>query len=157
MRFYLGDCLTVLPALDPGSVGVVVTSPPYNIGVRYGTYRDTLTRDEYLAWTDKWVGAAARVALEGRTREIDLGHSTVRATRLTYVGELGWELYVPSDFAVGVFDLLHEAGADLGIAGECRGDHQVAVPEGNQNIIPGTFLNRKIDITTTRHPTKIYG
>ncbi len=38
------------------------------------------------------------------SREIDLGHSTVRATRITYVGELGWELYVPTEFAVGVYE-----------------------------------------------------
>jgi 4-methylaminobutanoate oxidase (formaldehyde-forming) len=49
----------------------------------------------------------------GSSREIDLGHATVRATRITYVGELGWELYVPTEFAVGVFELLLEAGADL--------------------------------------------
>src|SRR5262249_25149992 len=35
------------------------------------------------------------------SREISLGYYTVRATRITYVGELGWELYVPCEFAVG--------------------------------------------------------
>jgi heterotetrameric sarcosine oxidase gamma subunit len=50
------------------------------------------------------------------SREIDLGYSTVRATRITYVGELGWELYVPTEFAVGVYEDLMSAGADLGVA-----------------------------------------
>jgi glycine cleavage system aminomethyltransferase T/glycine/D-amino acid oxidase-like deaminating enzyme len=50
------------------------------------------------------------------SREIDLGHATVRATRMTYVGELGWELYVPAEFAVGVLEDLMAAGADLGVA-----------------------------------------
>jgi 4-methylaminobutanoate oxidase (formaldehyde-forming) len=49
------------------------------------------------------------------SREIDLGYATVRATRMTYVGELGWELYVPTEFAVGVHEDLLEAGADLGV------------------------------------------
>lgn len=49
------------------------------------------------------------------SREIDLGHSTVRATRITYVGELGWELYVPTEFAVGVYEDLMAAGADLSV------------------------------------------
>jgi 4-methylaminobutanoate oxidase (formaldehyde-forming) len=40
----------------------------------------------------------------GTAREIDLGMARVRALRITYVGELGWELYVPSEFAPGVFD-----------------------------------------------------
>ena len=49
------------------------------------------------------------------SQEIDLGHATVRATRITYVGELGWELYVPADFAVGVYEDLFREGADLGV------------------------------------------
>ncbi|UQX87322.1 FAD-dependent oxidoreductase [Jatrophihabitans telluris] len=52
----------------------------------------------------------------GSSREIDLGYCTVRATRITYVGELGWELYVPSEFAVGVFETLTEAGTEFGLA-----------------------------------------
>ncbi len=51
----------------------------------------------------------------GSSREIDLGYSTVRATRITYVGELGWELYVPTEFAVGVYEALMAAGEDLGV------------------------------------------
>lgn len=51
----------------------------------------------------------------GTSREIDLGFATVRATRITYVGELGWELYVPTEFAVGVYDELMSAGKDLGL------------------------------------------
>jgi heterotetrameric sarcosine oxidase gamma subunit len=50
----------------------------------------------------------------GISAMIDLGYSTVRATRITYVGELGWELYVPAEFAVGVYEDLMSAGADLG-------------------------------------------
>ncbi len=49
------------------------------------------------------------------SRQVGLGHFTVRATRITYVGELGWELYVPCEFAVGVFDLLTRAGREFGL------------------------------------------
>ncbi len=52
----------------------------------------------------------------GTSRTIDVGYATVRATRLTYVGELGWELYVPVEFAVGVYETLMAAGSDLGVA-----------------------------------------
>jgi site-specific DNA-methyltransferase (adenine-specific) len=55
LRFYLGDCLSVLPALDRASVGCVVTSPPYNLGIRYRTYKDDLPRTDYLNWTDRWL------------------------------------------------------------------------------------------------------
>jgi glycine cleavage system aminomethyltransferase T len=49
------------------------------------------------------------------SREVDLGQATVRATRITYVGELGWELYVPVEFAVDVYELLTGAGAAFGL------------------------------------------
>jgi glycine cleavage system aminomethyltransferase T/glycine/D-amino acid oxidase-like deaminating enzyme len=51
----------------------------------------------------------------GSSRTIDLGYATVRATRITYVGELGWELYIPPDFAVGAYEDLMSAGAELGL------------------------------------------
>ena len=49
------------------------------------------------------------------SREIPVGRALVRASRITYVGELGWELYVPVEFAAGVYDALQEAGGDLGL------------------------------------------
>src|SRR4030095_5631940 len=49
----------------------------------------------------------------GASREIPVGRALVRASRITYVGELGWELYVSVEFAAGVYDALEEAGAEL--------------------------------------------
>ena len=51
----------------------------------------------------------------GASREVTIGALPVRATRISYMGELGWELYVPSEFAVGVFDRLMEAGPARGL------------------------------------------
>ncbi len=48
-------------------------------------------------------------------REIEVGYSRVLAIRVTYVGELGYELYVPSDQAVSVWETLAAAGGDLGL------------------------------------------
>ena len=47
---------------------------------------------------------------------VSIGWATVRAVRITYVGELGWELHVPTDQAVMVYDTLLRAGKDLGLA-----------------------------------------
>jgi site-specific DNA-methyltransferase (adenine-specific) len=60
-RFYLADCLDVFKQMPSQSVDVIVTSPPYNLGIRYNKYDDSLSPAEYLEWTDAWVGAAARV------------------------------------------------------------------------------------------------
>jgi len=49
------------------------------------------------------------------SRQIWLASAPVRAARITYVGELGWELYVPTEFAAGVYDAVVAAGEDLGL------------------------------------------
>jgi glycine cleavage system aminomethyltransferase T/glycine/D-amino acid oxidase-like deaminating enzyme len=49
------------------------------------------------------------------SRVIELGFALVRASRITFVGELGWELYVPSEFMQGVYDELAGAGARYGL------------------------------------------
>jgi len=51
----------------------------------------------------------------GTAQEIEVGMGLARAHRVTYVGELGWELYVPTDQTAHVFETLEEAGADLGL------------------------------------------
>ncbi len=51
----------------------------------------------------------------GTAREIEIGMGLARAHRVTYVGELGWEIYVASDQAAHVFEALVEAGGDLGL------------------------------------------
>ena len=51
----------------------------------------------------------------GTSRHIDLGYARVRASRVTYVGELGWELYIPTEYATGVFDAIVTAGPAFGL------------------------------------------
>jgi 4-methylaminobutanoate oxidase (formaldehyde-forming) len=51
----------------------------------------------------------------GTAREIEIGMGLARAHRVTYVGELGWELYVSTDMAAHVFETLLEAGASHGL------------------------------------------
>ncbi|RMD92174.1 MAG: FAD-dependent oxidoreductase [Alphaproteobacteria bacterium] len=51
----------------------------------------------------------------GFAREIELGLGLARAHRVSYVGELGWELYISSDQAAQAFEAIVEAGADLGL------------------------------------------
>jgi 4-methylaminobutanoate oxidase (formaldehyde-forming) len=52
----------------------------------------------------------------GTGKEIDLSFAKVRAHRVTFVGELGWELYIPSEFAIGVYDAIVEAGDAFNVA-----------------------------------------
>lgn len=51
----------------------------------------------------------------GVAQEIEIGYAMATALRVTFVGELGWELYVATEFVEAVFDTLVEAGQDLGV------------------------------------------
>ena len=50
-----------------------------------------------------------------QSKVIEIGNALVRATRLTYVGELGWELYIPMEFAQGVYDEIISTGEKFGL------------------------------------------
>ena len=51
----------------------------------------------------------------GHSREIEIGYARVRASRITYVGELGWELYIPAEHVLDVYEQLLAAGVPLGL------------------------------------------
>ncbi len=51
----------------------------------------------------------------GTSRELEIGYARVRASRITYVGELGWELYIPAEFAAHVIEKVLEAGSAFGL------------------------------------------
>ena len=72
-RFYLADCLEVFRQLPPRSVDVIVTSPPYNLGIQYNRYQDTLSRSDYLEWTNTWIAAAARVLRQDASLFLNVG------------------------------------------------------------------------------------
>lgn len=60
LRFFHSDALDILTRFGAGSVDAIVTSPPYNLGIRYRSYDDGGPRSEYLDWTGAWVQAARR-------------------------------------------------------------------------------------------------
>ena len=66
-RFFLGDCVQILPHLTSASVQTIVTSPPYNLGIAYSTYEDRLPRSSYLAWSARWRGAGTGLRCRGNT------------------------------------------------------------------------------------------
>ena len=66
VKLYKEDCLKGMrEILQPGCVDVVVTSPPYNIGIKYNAYEDTRPRQDYLEWMER-VGVAVRRVLSDK-------------------------------------------------------------------------------------------
>jgi site-specific DNA-methyltransferase (adenine-specific) len=73
MNLLHGDCLKVLPTLDAGSVDLVVTSPPYNLGINYKSFKDTAPREEFLKWCHTWASELKRVMADDASFFLNVG------------------------------------------------------------------------------------
>ncbi len=73
MNLLQGDCLQVLPTLPESSVDLVVTSPPYNLGINYKSFKDTAPREEYLKWCRQWAAELKRVMTDDASFFLNVG------------------------------------------------------------------------------------
>jgi site-specific DNA-methyltransferase (adenine-specific) len=67
------DCIKGMREMSEESVDVVVTSPPYNLGIKYHNYNDNRTRSEYLEWSRDWAREVRRVLKDDGSFFLNLG------------------------------------------------------------------------------------
>lgn len=60
-KIYNEDCLLTLSKIDDDTIDLIVTSPPYNIGIDYDVYDDNMSWKNYLDWTNQWLSECFRV------------------------------------------------------------------------------------------------
>ena len=68
-----GDCLGTLPTLPASSFDLVVTSPPYNLGIAYKSFKDTAPREEFLGWCRQWAAEVKRVMADDASFFLNVG------------------------------------------------------------------------------------
>jgi glycine cleavage system aminomethyltransferase T/glycine/D-amino acid oxidase-like deaminating enzyme len=124
----------------PGEIAVVtdVTSAVTLLSVQGPLSRELISR-----LTDADLSNEAFPYLTARP--IHVGYAPVLAGRVTYVGELGWELHVPTEYATGVYDDLQAAGADLGF-------RPVGLAAMNSLRLEKGYRDMGIDIDNTDTP-----
>ncbi len=81
-------------------------------------------------------------------QEIDIGYSSVQALRVTYVGELGWELYIPTEFSLHVYDRIIEAGTEFGLK-------QIGLQALNSLRLEKAYRDYGSDIDNTDTPLEV--
>ena len=88
------DCIKGMSRLGDDSVDLVVTSPPYNLGIRYGKFSDTQNRESYLNWCGEWAKQIRRVLKSSGSCFLNIGaapsnpmlpHEIVMALRGSFV------------------------------------------------------------------------
>ncbi|MDB6078443.1 MAG: modification methylase [Akkermansiaceae bacterium] len=82
---YRGDCIEGMRKNVPtASVDIIVTSPPYNLGIKYNSYADQKDWDDYLRWTVEWAREAARCLKPDGSLFLNVGGS-LKAPLLPHV------------------------------------------------------------------------
>lgn len=60
-QIYNMDCVEGLKKIDDNSIDLIVTSPPYNVGIDYDTWQDNMPWKDYLVWCKEWLTECYRV------------------------------------------------------------------------------------------------
>jgi len=71
------DCVAGMLALPPKSVDIIVTSPPYNLNIKYGSYKDDLPRDSYLKWLHDVFSAVKHCLKDDGHFFLNVGYSNI--------------------------------------------------------------------------------
>ncbi|MDB4359078.1 site-specific DNA-methyltransferase [Verrucomicrobiales bacterium] len=74
-QLHLSDCVAGMKKLKAESVDLVVTSPPYNLGIGYEAYQDKLSSEDYLAWSREWINEVKRVLKADGSLFLNVGAS----------------------------------------------------------------------------------
>jgi len=94
VEIWCGDCVKLMGEnLQPGSVSVVVTSPPYNIGVPYPDYHDDRPEEEYLAWLAEVFQAIKRVLRDDGSFFLNVGSTRQKPWTAMKVAQVAGQFF----------------------------------------------------------------
>ena len=86
-----GDTIDVMSEMPEGWVDLVVTSPPYNVGIKYDTHNDEIVMDEYWEWSEKWLTEAYRLLKDDGRIAINIPYEVnvqARGGRVFFASEI---------------------------------------------------------------------
>lgn len=85
-----GDCVEVMEQIPDSSIDLMVTSPPYNVGIKYDTHDDFTIMEDYWNWTEKWLSQVYRLLKDDGRVAINIPYETNvqdRGGRVFFVSE----------------------------------------------------------------------
>ena len=107
-----GDCIEVMKTLDEGSIDLIVTSPPYGVGIDYDVHEDDMVWEEYVKFTYSWLEQAFRVLKDDGRIALNIPYEINRQAkggRIFMVSEV-WQIMKQIGYKFyGVVDLEEES------------------------------------------------
>jgi len=103
-----GDCREVMKTMEEGCIDLIVTSPPYGVGIEYDVHDDDMFVEDYLKFTEEWMTESFRVLKDDGRIAINLPYETNRQAkggRVFMVSEV-WQIMKKIGYKFfGVVDL----------------------------------------------------
>jgi len=107
-----GECVEVMKTLPEGSVDLIVTSPPYGVGIEYDIYDDDMVWEEYVKFTYSWMEEAYRVLKDDGRIALNIPYEINRQAkggRIFMISEI-WQIMKQIGYKFfGVVDLQEES------------------------------------------------
>jgi site-specific DNA-methyltransferase (adenine-specific) len=107
-----GDCREVMKTMEEGCIDLIVTSPPYGVGIEYDVHDDDMFVEDYLKFTEEWMSEAFRVLKDDGRIAINIPYETNRQAkggRVFMVSEV-WQIMKKIGYKFfGVVDLEEES------------------------------------------------
>jgi len=107
-----GDCREVMKTMEEGCIDLIVTSPPYGVGIEYDVHDDDMFVEDYLKFTEEWMTESFRVLKDDGRIAINLPYETNRQAkggRVFMVSEV-WQIMKKIGYKFfGVVDLEEES------------------------------------------------
>jgi site-specific DNA-methyltransferase (adenine-specific) len=94
LQVWCGDCLSLLPQIKDKTISVVVTSPPYNLHVKYNGYADNMPFEKYLEWLEKVFAQVKRVLKDDGSFFLNAGCSRGKPWNAMKVAEVAGKHFV---------------------------------------------------------------
>jgi len=111
-RVVNGDCIEVMASMPEGSVDLIVTSPPYGVGINYDVHEDDMVWEEYVKFTHSWMEQAYRVLKDDGRIALNIPYEINRQDkggRIFMVSEV-WQIMKQIGYKFfGVVDLEEES------------------------------------------------
>jgi site-specific DNA-methyltransferase (adenine-specific) len=111
-KIVIGDCREVMKTMEEGSVDLIVTSPPYGVGIDYDVHEDDMVWEEYVKFTYSWMEQAFRVLKDDGRIALNIPYEINRQSkggRIFMVSEI-WQIMKKIGYKFyGVVDLEEES------------------------------------------------
>ena len=111
-----GDCVELMKDIPESCIDLVVTSPPYNVGIQYDTHIDNVMMPEYWEWTEKWLTEVYRLLKDDGRVAINIPYEVNvqdRGGRVFFVSEFYQMMKKVGFKFFGVVDLEEDSPTEV--------------------------------------------